>query len=109
VGRNASENLELTFKIARGNDIWLHVKARPGSHTVILLPPNRSASLETLLDAANLCILYSGGRDWGKTEVDYTLRKHVKKIKNQTEVSYSSPKTLSVVLDAARLKRLGNP
>jgi predicted ribosome quality control (RQC) complex YloA/Tae2 family protein len=109
VGRNASENLELTFKIARGNDIWFHVKARPGSHTVILLPPTRSASLETLLDAANLCILYSGGRDWGKTEVDYTLRKHVKKIKNQTEVSYSSPKTLSVVLDAARLKRLGNP
>jgi predicted ribosome quality control (RQC) complex YloA/Tae2 family protein len=108
VGRNAAENLELTFKIARGNDLWLHVKGRPGAHAVVLLPPNRTASLETLLDAAHLCILYSGGKDWGKTEVDYTLRKNVKKIKNHTEVSYSAPKTLSVVVDAERFKRLGN-
>ena len=105
-GRNLTENLELTFKIARGNDLWLHVKGRPGSHTVILLPGNRSASLDTLLDAAHLCILHSGGKDWGKTEVDYTSRKYVKRIKNQTEVSYSGNKTLSIMLDPARLKRI---
>ena len=105
-GRNLTENLELTFKIARGNDLWLHVKGRPGSHTVILLPGNRSASLDTLLDAAHLCILHSGGKEWGKTEVDYTSRKYVKKIKNQTEVSYSGNKTLSITLDPARLKRI---
>jgi predicted ribosome quality control (RQC) complex YloA/Tae2 family protein len=105
-GRNLNENLMLTFKIAKGNDLWLHVKGRPGSHTVILLPPNRTASLETLLDAAHLCILHSGGKDWGKTEVDYTHRKFVKKIKNQTEVSYSGNRTLSIVLEEARLKRL---
>lgn len=106
VGRNLTENLELTFKIARGNDLWLHVKGRPGSHTVILLPQKRTASLDTLLDAATLCILHSGGKEWGKTEVDYTHRKHVKKIKNQTEVSYTHNKTLSVTLEADRLKRL---
>ena len=106
VGRNLIENLELTFKIARGNDLWFHVKARTGSHTVVLLPPKKTASLDTLLDAANLCILYSGGKEWGKTEVDYTQRKNVKKIKTQTEVSYSQNKTLSVVLDQERLKRL---
>lgn len=105
-GRNQAENQMLTFKIARGNDLWLHVKGRPGSHTVILLPPKRSASLETLLDAAHLCILHSGGRDWGKTEIDYTLRKYVKKIKNHSEVSYTQNKTLSVVLDEARVKKL---
>ena len=105
-GRSKDENLELTFKVARGNDLWLHVKGRPGSHTVILLPHGRTASLETLLDAANLCILHSGGKDWGKTEVDYTQRKFVKKIKNQTEVSYSGNKTLVVTLDEHRLKRL---
>ena len=105
-GRNLTENLELTFKIARGNDLWLHVKGRPGSHTVILLPPKRTASLETLLDAATLCILHSGGKDWGKTEVDYTYRKHVKRIKNQTEVSYTQNKTLSITLDEDRVKRL---
>jgi predicted ribosome quality control (RQC) complex YloA/Tae2 family protein len=105
-GRNLSENLMVTFKIARGNDLWLHVKGRPGSHTVILLPPNRTASLDTLLDAAHLCILHSGGKDWGKTDVDYTFRKNVKKIKNQTEVSYTQNKTLSVTLDEVRVKRL---
>ncbi len=105
-GKNLNENLELTFKIAKGNDIWLHVKGRPGSHTIILLPPGKSASLETLLDAAHACILHSGGKDWGKTEVDYTFRKHVKKVKNQTEVIYTHNKTLMVTLDPARMKRL---
>ena len=106
VGRNRIENIELTFKIARGNDLWLHVRGRPGSHTVILLPPKKTASLDTLLDAATLCILHSGGKEWGKTDVDYTYRKFVKKIKNQTEVSYTHNKTLSVTIEESRLKRL---
>ncbi len=105
-GRNQAENLELTFKIARGNDLWLHLRGRPGAHTVILLPPKRTASLETLLDAAHLCILHSGRRGAGKTEVDYTYRKYVKRIKNQTEVSYTSNKTLVVVPDEERMKRI---
>ena len=104
-GRNSAENAEL-FKIAKGNDLWLHVKGRPGSHTVILLPPKRTASLDTLLDAAHVCILHSNGKDWGKTEVDYTARKNVKKIKNQTEVSYTQNKTLMVQLEQERLDRL---
>ena len=105
-GRNLAENLELTFKIARGNDLWLHVRGRPGAHAIIILPPKKTASLDTLLDAAHLCIVYSGGKDWGKTEVDYTLRKNVKKIKNQSEVTYTQNKTLSVTIDHERLKRL---
>ena len=105
-GRSKDENLELTFKIARGNDLWLHVKGRPGSHTVILLPPGKTASLETLLDAANLCLLHSGGKEWGKTEIDYTQRKYVKKIKGQSEVTYSANKTLMITIEEQRLKRL---
>ncbi len=105
-GRNLTENLELTFKIARGNDLWFHVKGRPGAHVVVILPPKKSASLETLLDAAHLAIIHSGGKDWGKTEVDYTFRKFVKKIKNQTEVSYTNNKTLMVTPEPERLKRL---
>ena len=105
-GRNVTENIQLTFKIARGNDLWFHVKGKPGSHTVVLLPPKKTASLDTLLDAAEVCILHSGGKDWGKTEVDYTNRKFVKKIKNQTDVSYTHNKTLAVTPDPERVKRL---
>ena len=106
VGRTKDENLELTFKHARGNDIWMHVRGKPGAHVVIPLNSGKSASLNTLLDAAHLCIYYSKGESWGKTEVDYAFKKHVKRIKDSTEASYTHNKTLVVELDQARLKRL---
>ncbi len=106
VGRNKDENLELTFKIARGNDLWLHVRGRPGAHAVIPIQAGKSASLETLLDAAHLVIHYSGGENWGKAEVDYTFKKYVKRIKNSTEASYHHNKTLIIQIDQSRIKRL---
>jgi predicted ribosome quality control (RQC) complex YloA/Tae2 family protein len=106
VGRSREENLELTFRKARGNDLWLHVRGRPGAHVVVPIPPGKTASLETLLDAAHLTIYYSGGESWGKTEVDYTFRKYVKKIKDSTEASYTGNRTLSITPDPERLKRL---
>lgn len=106
VGKNRAENLELTFKIARGNDVWLHVRGRPGAHVAILIPPGKTASLDTLIDAAQLCLLHSGGKDWGKTDVDYTFRKHVKKIKNSQEVSYTQSKCLSVAVEEERLRAI---
>lgn len=106
VGRSKDENLELTFKHSRGNDIWMHVRGRPGAHLLIPLQPGKSAPLETLLDAAVLCIYYSGGEKWGKTEVDYTFKKYVKRIKDSTEASYTNNKTLIVEPEQVRLKRL---
>ncbi len=106
VGRSKDENLELTFKHTRGNDIWMHVRGRPGAHVVVPLSSGKSASLETLLDAATLAVYYSGGQNWGKTEVDYTFKKYVKRIKDSTEASYTHNKTLLVELDQQRLQRL---
>jgi len=106
-GRSKDENLELTFKHARGNDMWFHVRGRPGSHAVIPVQPGKSVPLETLLDAANIVIHYSSnGQNWGKTEVDYTFKKYVKRIKDSTEASYTNNKTLIVELDPKRMKRL---
>lgn len=106
VGRSRAENLELTFRNARGNDLWMHLRGKPGAHVIIPLNPGKSASLETLLDAAALTLQYSGGAKWGKTEVDYTFRKYVKRIKDSQEVSYTNNKTLIVAPDSERLKRL---
>ncbi|MGE0614143.1 MAG: NFACT RNA binding domain-containing protein [Bacteriovoracia bacterium] len=105
-GRNLKENQELTFKIARGNDWWLHVRGKPGAHVVVPGEAGKSVPLSTLLDAAEVAIHYSGGKDWGKTEVDYVLRKHVKRIKNSSEVSYRGEKTLLISPDPLRRQRL---
>lgn len=106
VGKSRDENMELTFKIARGNDIWMHVRGKPGAHVVIPIPSGKSAPLETLLDAAILAVHYSGGDHWGTTEVDYTQKKHVKRIKDSTEVTYTHNKTLMIQTNPERLKRL---
>ncbi len=110
VGRDNAENLELVQKISRGNDVWMHIKGRPGAHVVIQVPPKKTASLETLLDGANLCLHYSGGKFGakvaGKTEVDYCFRKYVKRIPKSTEVTYSQNKTLVVTYDEKRMARL---
>ena len=106
VGRSRDENLELTFKHARGNDLWMHLRGRPGAHIVIPIQPGKSVPLETLLDAAALTVFYSGGEKWGKTEVDYTFKKYVKRIKDSKEASYTNNKTLLVEPDPTRLKRL---
>lgn len=106
VGRSREENLELTFRVARGNDLWMHVRGKPSSHVLVLIPPGKPAPLETLLDAANLLLHASGGAQWGKTEVDYAFRKFVKKIPGSTQVSYTNNKTLLVTPDPERLARL---
>lgn len=105
-GKSKDENLELTFKIARGNDLWMHVRGRPGAHVLVPVPSGKSVPLETLLDAAQLVLFFSGGKNWGKTEVDYTFKKHVKRIKDSSEASYTQNKTLIVAPDAERLERL---
>lgn len=106
VGRSRDENLELTFKHARGNDVWMHIRGKPGAHVLVPVPSGKSAPLDTLLDAAQLAIHYSGGSKWGKTEVDYTFKKYVKRIRDSTEASYTNNKTLLVEPDPQRLQRL---
>ncbi len=78
VGRSNIQNDELTFKIARRTDLWLHTQHIRGSHVILrtdgLEPPQR-----TLEEAASLAAYYSQGREAGKIPVDYTQVRHVKK------------------------------
>lgn len=109
VGRNNTENDELTMRFAHGNDLWLHVGGgRPGSHVVVRLPKQKTASLETLLDAATLAVHFSKARGEPRLDVIYTQRKHVKKPKGLPPgaVVPAQTKTITVAHDAARLRRL---
>lgn len=79
VGKNNFQNEEVTFKIATGNDWWFHSKTIPGSHVIV------KANNEELPDhifeiAASLAGYYSTGREQDKIEIDYTQKKHLKKV-----------------------------
>ncbi len=99
IGRNKNENLKLTLKTARGRDLWMHMKGRASSHALIVLDGDRTPSLETLLMAARLVLKFSGVRSADKYEIDYTLRKNVKRIPRSDQVSYTQNKTLLVDLE----------
>jgi len=109
VGKNERQNDFLTFRVARGNDLWLHAgSGAGGSHVVVRLPKDASAPLETLLDAAALAVHFSKLRGAGRAEVLYTQRKHVSKPRGAPpgQVAVTGEKRLLVDLDRARLDRL---
>jgi predicted ribosome quality control (RQC) complex YloA/Tae2 family protein len=109
VGRDNEQNDRLTLRTANGNDLWLHVGGgRAGSHVVVRLPKGKTASLETLLDAATLAVHFSKARGEARIDVVYTQRKHVRKPKGLPPgaVVPSQTRTVTVRADAARLQRL---
>ena len=108
VGRNAQENEELTFGLAKGDDVWLHARGSPGSHVIVRLGKGMDLPRETLQDAAMLALLYSDMKKSGKGDVIHTRRKWVKKAKGQERgaVIVTQEKTISVKLDAQRLAAL---
>src|SRR5262245_28222795 len=108
VGRNARENDELTFGLAKSDDLWLHARGTPGSHVVVRLEKGSEPPPETIRDAATLALLYSDLKKSCKGDVIYTRRKWVKKAKGQAPgaVIVTQEKSLHVNLDKKRLDAL---
>ena len=108
VGRNARENDELTFGLAKSDDLWLHARGTPGSHVVVRLEKGSDPPPETIRDAATLALLYSDLKKSGKGEIIYTRRKWVKKAKGQAPgaVTVTQEKSLHVNLEKKRLDAL---
>jgi predicted ribosome quality control (RQC) complex YloA/Tae2 family protein len=79
VGRSPRENVEVTFRIARPDDLWFHARGIPGSHVVLQAPPGQPPNDDDLDAAANLAATHSKGRGTSRVEIDYTERKHVRK------------------------------
>lgn len=78
VGKNNFQNDELTFKFANGNDWWFHAKKMPGSH-VLVRTEGKELTDRTFEEAASLAAYYSKGKEQDKVEIDYCLKKEVKK------------------------------
>jgi predicted ribosome quality control (RQC) complex YloA/Tae2 family protein len=79
VGRSPRENDEVTFRIARPDDLWFHARGMPGSHVVLQAPPGSGPAPDDLDAAADLAATHSKGRSAPRVDVDYTQRKHVRK------------------------------
>ena len=81
VGRAAKDNDNLTFRIARPNDVWLHAGDYPGSHVVIRNPTRREVPQRTIIEAAQLAGKFSQASDDAKVVIHYTERKFLSKPK----------------------------
>ena len=81
-GKNNLQNDALTFHLACGNDYFFHAKKMPGSH-VILKTEGREVPDRAFEEAASLAAYCSSGRENPLVEVDYVLKKEVKKVPGQ--------------------------
>jgi predicted ribosome quality control (RQC) complex YloA/Tae2 family protein len=81
VGRTANDNDQLTFKIAKPNDVWLHAADYGGSHVVVRNGTRKEIPHRTLTEAAQLAAYFSQAKKNAKADVSYTERKFVSKIK----------------------------
>jgi predicted ribosome quality control (RQC) complex YloA/Tae2 family protein len=81
VGRAAHDNDNLTFKIARPNDLWLHAADYPGSHVIVRNPTRKDLPHRTLMEAAQLAAYFSQANKDPKVDVHYVARKFVAKIR----------------------------
>lgn len=79
VGRSATQNAEVTFKIGRPDDLWLHVRTIAGAH-VIIQHGGRDVPERTLLEAASLAAYFSQARNEQHVDVEIARRKLVRKI-----------------------------
>jgi predicted ribosome quality control (RQC) complex YloA/Tae2 family protein len=97
VGRNSRQNDEVTFRRAKGSDWWFHARGVPGAHVIVrskgqVLPPG------TARRAAELAAYFSRSRRESNVAVDYTHRRHVRRIAGAAPglVTYSHEQTIRV-------------
>jgi predicted ribosome quality control (RQC) complex YloA/Tae2 family protein len=70
VGRSARDNDELTFRVARPRDLWLHAAGHAGSHVVIRQPEDRDIPRSVIERAAAWAAWHSKARNArGKVDV----------------------------------------
>jgi len=101
VGKNAHQNDEITFRLARKGDLWFHARGVAGAHVVLKMdgrkdPPPRSIIIKAALEAARNSRISSG-----VVPVDYTMVRYVRRIRKGKpgQVVYENEKTIFVESD----------
>lgn len=106
VGRNNLQNDELTFKMAKKDELWFHTKDIPGSHVVIT--GNLQPSDEVKTDAAELAAYFSKARLSNLVQVDMIETRKLNKPTGGKPgfVTYTGQKTLRVTPDEEKIKSM---
>lgn len=81
VGRAARDNDNLTFRVARPHDLWLHAADYPGSHVIVRNPVRADIPHRTIIEAAQLAAAFSQAKRDARVDVHYTQRKFLSKPK----------------------------
>jgi predicted ribosome quality control (RQC) complex YloA/Tae2 family protein len=108
VGRSDEGNDLLTTRLARGNDLFFHVSASPGSHVVLRTEGRVDPPSESLLEACELAVHASKQRRASRVDVLVTSIKNVRKPKGAKPglVVVSGGKTLHLRHHPSRLERV---
>lgn len=105
VGKNNTQNDQLTLKIAHKNHIWLHAKNIPGSHVII---QDSNPSDTTLEEAAGIAAYFSKFQNSANVPVDHVAVRNVRKPSGAKPgfVIYEGQKTLYVTPSRELVERL---
>ena len=106
VGRDAASNDELTLRVARPRDLWVHARGRAGAHVIV--PDWNVGASELLLDAATLAAHFSEARGEELVEIHHAPRRHVRKRRGSAPgaVEVTEEKVLLLRLSPERLEHL---
>lgn len=107
VGKNNTQNDQLTTKRAGKWDWWFHTQKLHGAH-VILWTEGGQPDEESVAQAAALAAWFSQGREAGKVAVDYTQIRSVRKPAGARPgmVTYTTYQTIMAQPDRELAKRL---
>ena len=94
IGRNSQQNEYVFQKIAKNDDLWLHVKNGAGSHVIVKGVINP----ETIKKAAQYAAFYSVYKHSNDIPVDYTLVRYVTKVRKSLtfKTTYTNQKTIFI-------------
>lgn len=108
VGRSDEGNDLLTTRLARGNDLFFHVQATPGSHVILRTGGKTDPPSESLLEACELAVHASRQRNASRVDVCVAPVKQVRKPKGAKPglVLVTGGKTVHLRRDPRRLQRV---
>ncbi|MCL4820852.1 MAG: NFACT family protein [Vicinamibacteria bacterium] len=107
VGRGAKENHQLTFGLARPEDLWFHARDVPGAHVILRDPEGRAAAPD-LREAAEVAAYHSAAREAAAVDVHVARRKHLRALRGaagRVQVGHSETLRVAPRDPEGRLRR----